>query len=77
MCYENGVLMEGIGRALETTFERHWGGIGGHWRALVKKRHTNVHTVACDGHNKKHKKTYDNHGKHHFNDTQQASIYFS
>ena len=76
MLCPHDALMEGIGRALDNTFEGHWWGIGGHWRALVKKRHTNAYTVAYDGHNEKHRKTYENHGKHHFNDTQQASIFF-
>ena len=55
--------MEGIGRALDNTFEGHWWGIGGHWRALVKKRHKNVYTVVYNAHSDKYTKTYDNHEK--------------
>ena len=61
MWYQNNVLMEGIGRSLEDTFEGHWWGIGGHWRALVKKRQKNVQTVTDSTHNENHTKTCTTH----------------
>ena len=51
--------MEGIGKALGNTFDGHWWGIGGHWRALVENRHTNVHTVAHNANSEIYTKTYD------------------
>ena len=61
MWYQHEMFMEGIGRALDSTFDGHWWGIGGHWRALVKKRHKSVHDVDDTAHSEKHIKTYTEH----------------
>ena len=53
--------MRGIGRALDDTFEGHWWGIGGHWRALVDKSHMSAHTAANNADNGKQNKTYEKH----------------
>ena len=55
--------MEGIGRALGNTFGGHWGGIGGHWRALVEKGHKTSYTHVHNAHNGKYTKTYDENEK--------------
>ena len=61
MCHENDVTMGGIGMALDDTFEGHWWGIGGHWRALVHKSHMSAHTRTNNAHHEKQRKTYENH----------------
>ena len=57
------LLAQGIGRALVGFFRRHWWGIGGHWRALVKERHKNVHTHVHNARSGKYTKTYDENEK--------------
>ena len=61
MWYQHGALMEVIERSLDSTFDGHWGVIGGHWRSLVKNLHKTVHIVADSAHSANNTKTYAKH----------------
>ena len=69
--------MEVIGRSLDSTFDGHWGVIGGHWRSLVKNLHKTVHIVADSAHSANNTKTYAKHDTLLFNDRKSAPNIFS
>ena len=52
-------IVEGIGRALQSNFDGHWVGIGGHWWALVGIE-SDIVSMVVQTRNKVGARTYEN-----------------